>query len=171
MLSPVGVGRNNAPQCAPVTQSTTYDTRAAANLRNYNLPRQPTNNYQAVPRQPYQSGQSQRVYQHAEEKRVYQVDNEPSAEMDEDFPKNETYYTNEPYDELQVNFVGIKSMCDRCSTSFQSRSALHRHIKSGCNILVRRAVEETSSDLPSSRPILYSAAKLSAPGSGLAFRG
>ena len=90
--------------------------------------------------------------------------------MDEDFPKSKTYYTNEPYDELQVNFVRIESMCDRCSTSFQSRSILHRHIKSGCNALVRRVVEETSSDPPSSRPILCSAAKLSAPGSGLAFR-
>ena len=171
MLLPVGAGCNNAPQRAPVTQSTTYDTRAAGNLPNYNPPRQSTNNYQAVPRQPYQSGQSQHVYQHAEEKGVYQVDDNPSSEMDEDFPESKTYYTNEPYDELQVNFVGIESMCDRCSNSFQSCSALHRQIKLGCNAFVRRAVEETSSDIPSSRPILCSAAKLSAPGSGLAFRG
>ena len=171
MLSPVGAGHNNAPQRAPVTQSTTYDTRAAANLPNYNPPRQPTNNYQAVPRQPYQSGQSQRVYQHAEEKGVYQVDNESSTEIDEDFPESKTYYTNEHYDELQVNFVEMKSMYDRCFTSFQSHSALHWHIKSGCNAFVRRAVEETSSDPPSSRPILRFAAKLSASGSGLAFRG
>ena len=88
------------PQRAPVTQSTTYDICAVGNLPNYNPPCQPTNNYQAIPRQPYQLGQSQRVYQHAEEKGVYQVDNELSAEMDEDFPKSKTYYTNEPYDEL-----------------------------------------------------------------------
>ena len=169
-MSPVGVGRDNAPQRAPVTQSTTYDTRAAGNLPNYNPPRQLTNNYQVVPHQPYQSGQSQRVYQYAEEKGVYQVDDDPFSKMDEDFPESKTYYTNEPYDELQVNFVGIESMCDCCSTSFQSRSALYQHIKSGCNALVRRAVEETSSDPPSSRPILRSAAKLSAPDFGLAFR-
>ena len=100
MLSPVGASRNNAPQRAPVIQSTTYDIRAAGNLPNYNPPRQPTNNYQAVPRQPYQSGQSQCIYQHAEEKGVYQVNDELSAEMDEDFLESETYYTNEPYDEL-----------------------------------------------------------------------
>ena len=65
----------------------------------------------------------------------------------------------------------IESICDCCSTSFQSRFAPHQHIKSGCNALVRRAVEETSSDPPFSRPILRSTAKLSTPGSGLAFRG
>ena len=91
--------------------------------------------------------------------------------MDEDFPESETYYTNESYDEFRVNFVEIESMYDRCSISFQSRSALHRYINLGCDALVRRAVEETSSDPPSSRPILRSAAKLSALGSGLAFRG
>ena len=62
-------------------------------------------------------------------------------------------------------------MCDCYSTSFQSRFAFYWHIKSGCNILVRRAMEETSSDLPSSRAILCSTAKLSTPGSGFTFRG
>ena len=170
MLLPVGAGCDNAPQRAPVTQSTTYDTRAASNLPNYNPPRHPTNNYQAVPRQPYQSGQSQCVYQHAEEKGVYQVDDEPSAEMDKDFPESETYYTNEPYDKLQVNFVGIESICDRCTAAFPSRSALHKHIRTGC-VPLREAIAETGSGLSSARPILKSTAKLSAPGSGLAFRG
>ena len=82
-----------------------------------------------------------------------------------------SYFTNEGYEELQVNFVGIESMCDHCSTSFQSCSALQKHIKSGCNALGRRAMEETGSDPPSPRPVLCSAAKLSAPGFGLAFRG
>ena len=62
-------------------------------------------------------------------------------------------------------------MCDRYSASFQSCSALYRHIKSGCNALERIAVVKTGSDPPFSRPILCSAAKLSAPSSGLAFRG
>lgn len=61
-------------------------------------------------------------------------------------------------------------MCDHCFISFQSRSALHRHIKSSCNALVRGAMEEMGSDPSSSRPVLCSAAKLSAPGSGLVFR-
>ena len=62
-------------------------------------------------------------------------------------------------------------MSDRCSASFQSRSALHRHIKLGCNTLKEIAVAETGLDPASLRPIFCSAAKLSAPGSGLAFRG
>ena len=62
-------------------------------------------------------------------------------------------------------------MCDRCLASFQSRSALHRHIKSRCNALEKITVAETGSDPTSPRPVLCSAAKLSAPGSGLAFRG
>ena len=60
-------------------------------------------------------------------------------------------------------------MCDCCST--QSCSALYRHIKSGCNVLERSAVAETSAEPLSSRPVLRFAAKLSALGSGLAFRG
>ena len=62
-------------------------------------------------------------------------------------------------------------MCNRYSTSFQSRFTLHRHIKSGCNTLGRRPVEETGSDPPSSRPVLRFVAKLSVPDSGLAFKG
>ena len=61
-------------------------------------------------------------------------------------------------------------MYDRCSTSFQSCSALYRHIKSGCNALGRSAVAKASSEPPSPRPVFCSAAKLSAPGSGLTFR-
>ncbi len=141
------------------------------------IPRAPDNStnrpnaalYQPVPRQPYHSGQSQRVYQRAEEKGVYQVDNEVLEELEEDLPDGETYYTDEPYDELQVNFVGIKSICDQCTSAFPSRSALHKHIKNGC--VPVEAVVETGPSPSSARPILKSNAKLSAPGSGLAFRG
>lgn len=57
MLLPVGINYDNAPKRIPIIQSTSYDIRAAGNLPNYNLSRKQTNNYQAVPRQPYQSGQ------------------------------------------------------------------------------------------------------------------
>lgn len=128
--------------------------------------------YQAVPQQPYQSGQSSHIYQHAEEKRIYQIDGDLASEVDEENGDTESFYfTNKGYEELQINFVGIESIYDCCSTFYQSCSTLHQHIKSGCNALVGRTVEETSSDCPSSRPILCSAAKLSAPDSGLAFRG
>ncbi len=61
--------------------------------------------YQAIPRQPYQSWQSQHVYQHVEEKEVYQIDDKPSLEVNEDPPENETYYTNESYNKLQINLL------------------------------------------------------------------
>lgn len=83
----------------------------------------------------------------------------------------DTYFTNKGYKELQVNFVGVKSMCDCCLTSFQSCSTLHRHIKSGYNTLGKIAVAETGLDSSSSRPVLCSTAKLYSPGSGLTFRG
>lgn len=53
-----------------------------------------------------------------EEKEIYEVDDEFSAKLDEDFPKGKNYYTNKSYDKLQVNFVKIKSVCDRCITAF-----------------------------------------------------
>ena len=162
---PAGANCNTALHGSQITQSAQHAPDNATN-RPQAAP------YQAVPRQPYQSRQSPRVYQHAEEKGVYQIDDDPAPEVDEEDGDAESFYfTNEGYEELQVNFVGIESMCDRCSTSFQSHSTFHRHIKSGCNTLVRRAMEETGSDPPFSRPVLRSTAKLSAPGSGLVFRG
>lgn len=71
--------------------------------------------YQAVLCQPYQSKQSQHVYQHTEKKRIYQINNKPSEELEEDLPDNQTYYINNSYDKLQVNFVGIESVCDQCT--------------------------------------------------------
>lgn len=70
-----------------------------------------------------------------------------------------------------MNFIGIKSICDHCSTFFQSCSALYRHIKSGCNALGRSSLAETSLEPLSPRLIFCSAAKLSASGSSLAFTG
>ena len=89
--------------------------------------------------------------------------------MDEDFLKSKTYYTNEPYNKLQVNFVGIESICDRCTAAFLSRSALHKHIRTGC-VMLRKVILETDSGLSSAKPILKSIAKLPTPGSGLAFK-
>lgn len=163
---------NAVTQNASDTQSTPYGTRNAADSTNYNPPRHSGNSRQAVPRQPYQSEPPQRAYQRAEEKGVYQIDDDPAPKIDgENLDAENSYFTNEGYDKLQVNFVGIESMYDCCSASFQSRSALHRYIKSRCNALERIAVPETGSYPSSPRPILCSAAKMSAPGSVLAFRG
>ncbi len=163
---------NAVIQNASDTQSTPYDTRNAADSTNYNPQRHSGNSRQVVPRQSYQSGLFQRAYQHAKEKGVYQIDDDPAPEINgEDLDAENFYFTNKGYNELQVNFVGIESMYNRYSASFQSCSALYRHIKLGCNALERIAVPEMSSYPSSLRPILCSAAKLSAPGSGLAFRG
>ena len=100
-----GANCDTAPRSGQFTQSI---PRAPDNATN----RPHAAPYQPVPRQPYQSGQSQRVYQRAEEKGVYQVDNEVSEELEEDLPDSETYYTDEPYNKLQVNFMGIDLVCD-----------------------------------------------------------
>lgn len=62
-------------------------------------------------------------------------------------------------------------MCDCCSTSFQSCSAFHRHIKSGYNTLGKIAIAKTGLDSPFPRLVFYSTAKLYFPSSGLTFRG
>lgn len=122
--------------------------------------------------QPYQSRWSQRVYQYTEEKGVFQIYHDSALEVNkEDLNAEDSYFTNKGNEELQVNYIGMESMCDCCSTSFQSRSALHRYIKSGCNALGRKTVVETGTDPPSSRPVHCFTAKLSASGSCLAFRG
>ena len=163
---------NAVTQNASNTQSTLYSTCNAADLTNYNLLRYSGNFRQAVPRQPYQSGPPQRAYHRAEEKGVYQIDDDPAPEIDkEDLDAKNSYFANGGYDKLKVNFVEIESMCDRCSAFFQSRSALYRHIKSGCNALKKIVIAQTGSDPPFPRPILCFAAKLSALGSGLTFRG
>lgn len=89
--------------------------------------------------------------------------------MEEDFPDSKTYYTDELYNKLQVNFVGTELVCDRCNSVFPSQSVFYKPIRNGC-IPFQEAVAETSPSSSSTRPILKSTAKLSAPGSGLAFR-
>lgn len=84
--------------------------------------------------------------------------------------KKGPYYTNKGYQELQINFVGIKSSCHYYNTFFQSRSTLYKYVKEGCKILKVTAYSETAI-LLSLQPIIKSVAKLSAPGSKLAFRG
>lgn len=90
--------------------------------------------------------------------------------MEEDLPDGKTYYTDKPCDKLQVNFVRIESVCDRCTAAFPSRFALHKHIRNRCSP-PQEAIAETCPSSSFARLVLRSAAKLSAPGSGLAFRG
>ena len=97
---------NAVTRNASDTQSTPYGIRNAGDSTNYNPLRYSGNSCQAVPHQPYQSRPLQRAYQCKEEKRVYQIDDDPAPEIDEeDLNAKNSYFTNEGYDKLQVNFV------------------------------------------------------------------
>lgn len=67
-----------------------------------------------------------------EEKEIYQVDNEVSKELEKNLSESETYYTDELYDKLQVNFVRIELVCNQCTSVFPFQSALHKYIKNKC---------------------------------------
>lgn len=97
------------------------------------------------------------------------MDNKPFSEVDEDISKSKAYYTNKPYNKLQVNFVEIESIYDQCTTTFPSQFTLYKHIKIRY-IPLWEAITETSTSFSSTRPILKSSAKLSAPGLGFTFR-
>lgn len=83
--------------------------------------------YQAIPRQPYQLENSQCVYQHVEEKGVYQVDNKDFENRPKDFyttfdaDNKKVDYSDEGFEKVIANFVGIKKVCSKCSSSFLSK--------------------------------------------------
>lgn len=77
-------------------------------------------------------------------------------------------YSDEGFDEVVVNFVGIETSCSKCHSSFPSKSKLHKHIKAGC---VREALPSSSTQLSSSIPVIASMAIHQSFSSGLAFRG
>ena len=129
---------------------------------------------QAAPCQAYQLNQPYRGYQRAKEKRVYQIDEGPVEDEPKGFyitfghKADKVSYLDEGFDEVAVNFVGIKTSCTRCYATFPSRSKLHSHLKNGCL--------ETSSPFfpaqaPSPIPVIASKAVHRFFGSGLAFRG
>lgn len=49
--------------------------------------------------------------------------------------------------------MGIESICDCCSTFFQSCSAFYRYIKLGCNALEKITIAEMNSNPPFIKPI------------------
>lgn len=119
---PVPVNHDYVFAGASATQSAAYDTCLAGNLPNYILPRQPTNNYQSVPRQLYQLGQSLRVYQHMEEKGVYQVNGKDCENRSEGFyttfdPEGkEVDYSDKYFEEVIANLVRIETVCSKYSS-------------------------------------------------------
>lgn len=117
---------------ALIILSVLYYICVPGNSLNYNPPCQLANNYQVVPCQSYLLRQSQYVYQLAKEKERYQIDDKPSLEVDEDLLKGKAYYINDTYDKLQVNFIRIDLICNQCTATFLTQSALYKHIKAGC---------------------------------------
>ena len=77
-------------------------------------------------------------------------------------------YSDEDFDKVAVNFVGIETSCTRCHATFSSRLKLHSHLKSGC-------LETSLPCLPAQAPlpilVIASKAVHRSFGSGLAFRG
>lgn len=91
------------------------------------------------------------------EKKVYQIDNKPTPKIEiNNLNTSNSYFINEGYKKMQINFVEIESICDHCMTFFHSHFALHRHIKAGCNTLKRTTLAEIDSILSFARPIFYS---------------
>lgn len=45
---------------------------------------------------------------------------------------DEMTYSDEGFDEITMNFVGIETLCSRCRATFPSKSKLDNHLKSDC---------------------------------------
>lgn len=77
-------------------------------------------------------------------------------------------YSDEGFDKVIINFVGIEISYSKCYSSFPSKSKLHKYIKTGC---IKEALPSSSTQPSSSIPIIASMAVHQSFGSGLAFRG
>ena len=69
-----------------------------------------------------------------------------------------------------ANFVGIETVCSKCSSFFPSKSQLHKYLKAGCAGAVQ-AMPLPSTQPASPIPIVESKAIIQLLESGLAFRG
>lgn len=105
---------------------------------------------------------------------VYQIDSDATEQQPEGFhttfepEKEEFSYSDEGFDEVFINFVGIEAVCSKCRSSFPSKSKLHTHIKSGC---VKKTLPSASPQPSSSIPVIVSKTVHTSLGSGFSFRG
>lgn len=73
-----------------------------------------------------------------EEKELYQVDDKAMESQLENFNTifdangEDIAYSDESFNKVIVNFVGIEISCSKCYSSFPSKSKLYKHIKAGC---------------------------------------
>ncbi len=162
------------PQAALDTQSASYVMCAAADSANYNPPRQPINSMQSALCQAYQSNLPYRGYQKVDEKGVYQVDEDVVENQPNDFYNtfeeegDDVIYSDEGFDKMTINFVGIETSCTKYYATFPSRSKLHNHLKSSYLEMSLFAFPPQNA---SSIPIIASKTVHQSFGSGLAFRG
>ncbi len=167
MSSPAGAIRDMAPRRAQPNQSMWFNpTDATTRLR--------ATPYLDAPRQRYQSDQFDRGYQRKEEKGVYQIESNATEQQPEGFhatfepEEEELTYSDDGFDEVFVNFVGIEAVCSKCRSSFPSKSKLHPQIKFGC---VGEASPSASPQPSSSIPVIVSKAVHTSLGLGFSFRG
>ena len=172
--SPAAASRDLALRAPQINLSAPFNSEAPGNLANKNAPRQPNAAQQPLSRQPYQSNLPYRGYQRSNEKGVYQITDEDTDHHPEGFyitfeqEGEEVQYSDEQFDEVDVNFVGIESSYENCAALFSSRSLLHKHLKDGC-------ISSPQPSLPGSLaptspiPIITSKSIVPAMGSGLAF--
>ena len=164
---PTGASRNTAPRHTQPNQSMWFNpTNATTQPR--------ATPYLDTPWQRYQSDQPDRGYQQKKDKGVYQIESDATEQQPKSFhttfepEKEELAYSDDGFDEVFVNFVGIEVVCSKCRSSFPSKSKLHTQIKS---VYVGDASLSASPQLSSFIPVIVSKAMHTFLGSGFSFRG
>ena len=175
-LLPIGANRDFMLRAGQINLLSSVNSDAPDNPTNRSAPCQPGASYQPAPRQPYQSNLSYHSYQRHNKKGVYQVNDEKFDSYPEGFytgleqEAEEVQYSDEGFDEVDANFVGIETSCGKYGTPFSSKSRLHKNLKDGCTGSVHFSLPDAPA--PTS-PILIITSKsmASAMASGLAFQG
>lgn len=80
----------------------------------------------------------------------------------------EVHHLDKGFDEVNVNFAGIKSLCGKCGSPFSSKSQLYKYLEEGCMALVQTSLF-TSPTLTLPIPIIESKTIIPAMRSGLVF--
>ena len=175
-LSPAAANCDSTLRAGQNNLSASFNSEAPNNPANRNASRQPGAAYQPAPRQPYQSNPPYRGYQRSNEKGVYQISDEDADPHPEGFYTSldhegeEVQYSDERFDKVDANFVGVETSCGKCGAPFSSKSRLHKHLKGGCISSLQPSI--SGAPAPNSPiPIITSKSVVPAMGSGLAFRG
>lgn len=180
MLSPTAANRNSTSHVGQNNLLAPFNSDAPDNPTNRSAPRQavaayqPGVAYQPALRQPYQSNPSYCNYQRGNKKKIYQFSDEEADPYLEGFytileqEDKEVQYSDERFDEVDTNFDGIETSCEKYGAPSSSKSRLHRHLKNSCVSSLQYSLPGAPSP-NSSIPIITSRSVVPAMGSGLAF--